>query len=91
MPLSKQQVSAVGRLCEALIIVYASTEGGYISRKRITQDNLAQFDQGDIGDPVGNYVFKLVTDQEEEIRPSQVRASLQSIRATAGTSVRACW
>ena len=81
MPLCKQQVSAVGRLCDALIIVYTSTEGGYISRKRITQDNVVQFDQGDIGEPVGGYVFKLITDQEKEIRPSQVRASL-SIRTT---------
>ena len=63
-------------MCDNVLIVYASTEGGFISKNRITEDNIDEFDEGDIGEAVGGYSFRLLTDKGAEILPRQVRTSL---------------
>ncbi|KAK7104212.1 3-[(3aS,4S,7aS)-7a-methyl-1,5-dioxo-octahydro-1H-inden-4-yl]propanoyl:CoA ligase-like [Littorina saxatilis] len=75
MPLSKQHVSSVGTLCDQLVITYASTEGGFITKNRITMADKDNFEDGDNGKSTENYTLKIVNDKGMEIAQTQVGKS----------------
>ncbi|KAL8588883.1 hypothetical protein ACOMHN_051477 [Nucella lapillus] len=72
-PMSKQQVLAVGVLCQELVIVQGSPETGFLTHQTLREADTDHFEDGDYGLPAGDYSVRLMSDMHLVIPPDQER------------------